>query len=154
MSVCAPGSRAASHGDGEHAGAPLLEVPPHRRPAGRVPRRCRVDHDDRRATRSSNPCWSIQSSVSAAGAPAVEPGPHHQHELVGLGEQALVGAVEDAGAGVEQDQVVEAVEQPDQPVVVVARQGHPDAGVVVGGEHLEPRLEALRGVAPQRGVAS
>ena len=70
--------------------------------------------------------------------PSVETGTKHKHQLVCLRDETLVGTVEDPGAGVQQQQVVEPVQQLDEPMVVVAMKGHPDRGVVIGGEYLQP----------------
>ena len=68
--------------------------------------------------------------------PAVETGTKHKHQLVGFRDEALVGAVEDSGTRVQEEQVVEPVQQLDEPMVVLAMKGHPDRGVVVRGEYL------------------
>ena len=61
------------------------------------------------------PCCSSQSRVLAATRAPSKRRRHDDDDLVGLAQDALDGAVEDAGAGVDEDEVVVPVEQLDQP---------------------------------------
>ena len=126
-SVWAPASRAGSHG--------TVSTCWHRFSKCRRMRSCRrvrllaqaVDDDDRPGHQVVEAVLTHPVEGQGRGATPVEPGAEDEHQLVGLLQQALVGAVQDAGAGVEEDQVVEPVEERDQPVVVVPVEGLPDA---------------------------
>ena len=88
----------------------------------------------------------------AGGAGAVEARRADDDDLVGRVEDAAGGGLEDAGAGVEADEVVVALEQTDRALELVLADRLRDPRVVVGGDDLEP-ARRLRGVAADVGVA-
>jgi hypothetical protein len=95
----------------------------------------------------------VQPVQRRGGRPGrVEAWRHDDDDLVGQLEDSLCGRFQDTGSGVEQDQVVVALQQGDGPAVLLLAQGGGDARVVVGGDHLQAG-RGLVGVGADVGVA-
>ena len=90
--------------------------------------------------------------AEALRAPSIEPD-EDDHQLVGDAQHAVHRRVHQPGAAVGEDDVVEVLEQVHRAAVVLLAVRLRHRGVLLAGEHLQPR-RALRGVGPHVGVAA
>ncbi len=117
----------------------------------------RGDGDDRLAREVLEPVRLEPVEGGAGAACSVEAGRAHHDERVRKAEDAVHRTVQQAGAAVGQDEVVEPLQRVDRVAVVLLAEGERGAGVGVRGQHLEPgrRLVGERahvGVALQLGA--
>ena len=103
-----------------------------------------VDHRDRVADQVAVPVRVEPVHGRRRAARAVDRAGRHHHDLVGHAEHAVHRRVHQAGAAVGEHHVVEVLEQVHRaPVVVFAeRLGH--RGILLAGEHLQPRRRPAR----------